>query len=283
MKSRIAIEYDRAILLFALVCLLLVPAVTAQTRSRDPVLENAPRPKTEDAGLPPPYTPTSRYEVRPIEGWTVLIDKGFLDREPDLADRTLTLLRQRLRQVAERIKAGPLEKLRSIHIWVEEQESHHPCMAYHPDAGWLREHGMNPDKARCVEVANACNFLKWTSDQPWMVLHELAHGYHHQFLEGGFNNVAVKAAYDQAIKAKLYESVARVHGPKQKAYAATNPMEYFAENSEAFFGKNDFYPFIRSDIQQFDPKMFWLLQTLWNVDSQNKHPKQDSPRINMDK
>ncbi len=31
-------------------------------------------------------------------------------------------------------------------IWVEAKETHHPCMAYHPDAGSLREHGMNPEK-----------------------------------------------------------------------------------------------------------------------------------------
>jgi hypothetical protein len=137
-------------------------------------------------------------------------------------------------------------------------------MAHHPDAGWLREHGMDPDKARCVEVANARNFLKWTSDQPWMVLHELAHGYHHQFLDGGFNNAAVKAAFDRASKAKRYESVERTHAKKQKAYPATDPMEYFAESSEAFFGKNDFYPFIRSELKQHDPEMFELLKKFWH-------------------
>ncbi len=142
-----------------MVLLLAVQTLTAQPASRTQVPGNAPRRKSQEAGDSPAYTPTARYEVRKIAGWTVLIDKGFLHREPDLADRTLILLRQQLRQVAERITAGPLKKLRAIHIWVEENEPHHPCMAYHPDAGWLREHGMNPDKAQCVEVANARNFL----------------------------------------------------------------------------------------------------------------------------
>jgi hypothetical protein len=264
MKWRIEIEPGVALLLGVLVFVLIVHAVTAQTPSPDEVSTNARRRKNEDAGGSPPYTPTAGYEVRKIEGWTVLIDKGFLKQQPDLAARTLTLLRQQLRQVAGRIKPGPLEKLRRIHIWVEEQEPHHPCMTYHPGADWLREHGMNPDKARCVEVANARNFLKWTSDQPWMVLHEMAHGYHQQFLDGGFDNAAIKAAFDDAHRTKHYESVARVHAQKQKAYAATNPMEYFAETSEAFFGKNDFYPFNRSELQQYDPEMFKLLEKLWN-------------------
>jgi hypothetical protein len=41
-------------------------------------------------------------------------------------------------------------------------------------------------------------------------------------------------------------------------------MEYFAEASEAFFGKNDFHPFVRSELKQNDPEMFVLLKKLWH-------------------
>ena len=34
-----------------------------------------------------------------------------------------------------------------------------------------------------------------------------------------------------------------------RAYALVNPMEYFAETTEAFFSRNDFFPFIRSRTQ----------------------------------
>ena len=43
-----------------------------------------------------------------------------------------------------------------------------------------------------------------------MVLHELAHGYHHQFQDGGVDNAAVKAAWDDSIKANRYDSVERI-------------------------------------------------------------------------
>ena len=115
---------------------------------------------------------------------------------------------------------------------------------------------MNPEKARCVELSNARNFLKWTKEQPWMTLHELSHGYHHQFLKGGFHNPEVKKAFDHATKTRRYESVLRANGKKEKAYAATNPMEYFAEASEAYFGTNDFYPFDRAELERHDPEMF---------------------------
>jgi hypothetical protein len=211
-----------------------------------------------------PCEPTERYEVRQVEGWTVLVSRGFLEASPDLASETLRLLDQQLCQVARVVRPPALAHLREIRIWVEEAEPHHPCMAYHPDPGWLRTREMNPEKARCVEIANARNFLDWTKDQPWMVLHELAHGYHHQFLDGGFDNDEVRDAYHKALDERLYASVLQIRGRDEKAYAATNPMEYFAESSEAFFGTNDFYPFVRAELKRYDPRMFRLLEKLWN-------------------
>jgi Mlc titration factor MtfA (ptsG expression regulator) len=138
-------------------------------------------------------------------------------------------------------------------------------MAYHPNAEWLGEHSMNPDKAKCVEVANARNFLAWTRDQPWMVLHELAHGYHDQFL-GGYGNPELVAAFERAAKENRYQAVLRIGGTTERAYAATNPMEYFAETTEAFFGTNDFYPFVRAELKQHDPQMYDLLERLWSLE-----------------
>jgi Mlc titration factor MtfA (ptsG expression regulator) len=95
------------------------------------------------------------------------------------------------------------------------------------------------------------------------VFHELAHGYHHQFLDGGFDHAEVKAAYDAARGSGSFERVLRIDGEEQRAYAATNPMEYFAEASESFFGTNDFYPFVRSELRHHDPALYELLKTVW--------------------
>ena len=45
----------------------------------------------------------------------------------------------------------------------------------------------------------------------------------------------------------------------------TNPMEYFAESTEAFFSRNDFFPFTRDELKQHDPEMEQLLVKLWGV------------------
>jgi hypothetical protein len=212
----------------------------------------------------PRYEPTSRYETRSIEGWTVLVSKDFLSSQPDLAGQALKLLGHQLYQITRSVPQGPLAKLRTIRIWVEEK-SLNPCMTYHPNADWLRDHGLNPEKVRCVELANARNFLEWSAEQPWMVLHELAHGYHDRFLEGGFENPEVKAAFLGASAEKSYESVLKATGRPGRAYAARDAKEYFAEATEAFFGTNDMYPFVRAELQRHDPEMAELLHKLWEV------------------
>jgi hypothetical protein len=138
-------------------------------------------------------------------------------------------------------------------------------MCYHPDPEWLRGKQLNPDKAKGIEIAHPTNFLTWTKEQPWMVFHELAHAYHDQVIEGGFGNKEIAAALVRAKESKKYESVLHINGRTQKHYALKNPMEYFAEASEAYFGTNDFYPFVRSELKQHDPEMFELLGKLWGI------------------
>ena len=218
------------------------------------------------APSPTPFEPTANYETRDVEGWTIRIHRDFPRDEPDLAVRTLSLLADQLRAIVRVVPAEAVTKIQTIPIWVELVEPHHPCMAYHPAAGWLREHDMNPDKAGCVEIANARNFLDWCRDQPWMVFHELAHGYHHQFVESGFDNPEIAEALRAARESKSYDKVLHINGSEQRHYALTNPMEYFAEASEALFGVNDFHPFVRAELAKHDPKAHALLRRLWLVD-----------------
>ena len=215
---------------------------------------------------PPKWEPTSHYATRQVEGWTVLVNKRLLETQPELSGKVLELLRFQLFQVVRRLPPKVVEKLRQVKIWVEETEANHPGLVYHPNPDWLRDHGINPEKARCVEIANARNFLSWSFDQPWMVLHELAHAYHDQFLPSGFGNPEIRQAYTAAQKAGQYEKVLRSSGREEKAYAVTNPQEYFAEASEAFFGTNDFYPFVRAELKRHDPELESLLIRLWEIE-----------------
>lgn len=212
------------------------------------------------------YDAVERYAEQQIEGWRVLVHRDlFAEKRTELRERTLKLLGNHLFRITTIVPEAAVVQLRKIPIWVEVAHPKHPCMCYHPDAGWLQDNGMNPAKAGGVELANCENFLNWTRDQPWMVLHEMAHGYHHQYLPKGFDNPEVLAVYQSAKQAGLYDSILRISGKKEKAYALNNQQEYFAEQTEAFFGTNDFFPFVKAELREHDPQMHELLGKLWKI------------------
>jgi len=211
-----------------------------------------------------PWDLIGGYERRPLQGWTILVNKKFLATNAGLAERVLVHLQNHLYRITHMLPPRATAKLRQIPIWVEEKHPKHPCMCYHVSADWLRNNDMNPDKAGAVEIANGVNFLEWTRQQPWMVLHELAHGYHHKFLPDGYENKEVLRAYRNAMEKKLYDSVLDSASGKRKHYAAGNQMEYFAEATEAYFGANDFFPFVRSELRIHDPVGHAMIGKLWN-------------------
>ena len=107
------------------------------------------------------------------------------------------------------------------------------------------------------------NLVTWSYHQPYMVLHELAHAYHDQFLPDGGNNASVQQAFEAAVASKKYDSVLCEDGVSRRAYALTNRQEYFAELSESYFGQNDTYPFIRAELKQFDPRGYEAMRQAW--------------------
>ena len=93
-------------------------------------------------------------------------------------------------------------------------------------------------------------------------MYGLAHAYHHKVLGHGHPGIA--KAFKQAKQAGTYAEVRHISGKTKPHYAMNNDKEYFAESSEAYFGKNDFYPFVRAELKQHDPNMYALLEKLWN-------------------
>lgn len=209
------------------------------------------------------FTPTSAYERRAVVGFTVLVHPDTLQHPKEL-DEALTELQRQLENIRRVLPADKFQVLLGVRFWLEWDQKSNGAAEFHLSPAWLADHGYNPDKWRDVEICNIRNFVSWSrSAQPWMLMHELAHAYHHRVL--GSHHGGVYAAYKQAMERKLYESVPYVLGGKRKAYAATNQDEYFAEISEAYFGKNDFYPFDRADLEKHDPVGFRLVEEVWGV------------------
>lgn len=200
------------------------------------------------------------YETRELLGWTVHVERKLLAKGEPGAD-ALELLRVKLYDITRAVPPGALAKLRAIPIWLSREDSVAPCACYHPSAEWLKEHGHDPRKAKALEITHAATFLEWTHEQPMMVLHELAHGYHDLVL--GQDHAGLRAAFAAAKSSKKLDEVLRWGGSRGRAYALENETEFFAEMSEAWFGTNDFAPFVRPEIQQDFPELAPLLAQWW--------------------
>jgi alpha-galactosidase len=202
------------------------------------------------------FTPTSEYDEKRIEGWTVKVHRA-------VEERAVRLLETRLADVARLVPAKACEELRKVPIWLGGGDGGRAGAQYHPDRGWLEKNGYNPEKAKAVDLGNDAKFLHEVRRQPFMVLHELAHAYHDRVL--GFGHEGIRAAYEGAAKAGKYDSVLFWDGRKVKHYALKDAQEYFAEGSESFFGTNDFYPFVRAELKEHDPALFDVLEAAWGT------------------
>jgi len=207
-----------------------------------------------------------------FEGWTTHVEKKLIATRPNLWKAVQTELNLQLVSIERVVPDAPLAKLKTIPIWIRLNDPGNICAAFHPDASWLQAHAMDPQMAHGFEIGNAENFVSWTYEQPWMILHELSHGYQFLYMPKGFENPDVKAAYAAAMAAKRYDQVRHWNGAVVKAYATTNPMEYFAETTEAYFGTNDFYPFVRGELITADPDGYTLMQKIWGP-PQKRIPK----------
>lgn len=211
------------------------------------------------------------HVTRSVEGWTVRISERLLREERAATEKALELLGAQLREIVRAVPATAVADLRGVTLWFSpEYPGVGPRAEYHPGADWLRENGRDPAMARGVEFTNVRNFATEMERMPNFSLHELAHAYHDRVLADGFDNREIKAAYERAKAAGTYNRVERHFGngrPNtfERAYALTNPMEYFAEATEAFFSRNDFFPFDHVQLKQHDPEAERLLAKLWGL------------------
>lgn len=207
--------------------------------------------------------------VREIQGWNVHIDPTMLEGEHSAeGTRALTMLESHLQRIAIMIPQDRLKQLQTLGIWIEHD---HPEIdvepgPYHPDVEWLVERGYDPRLAKKVHITRAASLLErdQLAKHPSVILHELSHAFHDQIL-GGYEEPRILAAYEKAMKAGIYGEVLDHSGRKVTAYAATTPMEYFAEGTEAYFDRNDFYPFVRAELKEHDPILHDLLEEIWGV------------------
>lgn len=182
--------------------------------------------------------------------------------------RVLAALAFDVELISSRVPADALTALHEVRLVVTPSTTARRGlsgrgMCYHESAGWLVANGFDAAREGTVEVLNMDDFLARRAEQPMMLLHELAHAYHAML---GFGHPEVVMAYEAAKEAGTYDAVRYVlaaEGETRPAYARTNVREYFAELTEAWFGRNDYAPFTRDELVAVDPTGAALIGRLW--------------------
>ncbi|MEZ5385114.1 MAG: zinc-dependent peptidase [Prosthecobacter sp.] len=210
----------------------------------------------------------AQHQTQQLSGWTVHVSTRLIKQDEPALKQALQLLKSQLDEIVRVVPAKAVAELRKVPLWINPQyPNSRPRAEYHPGAGWLKNNGRDPVMAKGVEFTNVSIFEAETRRMPNFALHELAHAYHDRVL--GFDNAEIEAVYEKAKAAGKYDKVQRQdsEGRKRldKAYAMTNAKEYFAECTEAFFTRNDFFPFTCGELKAHDPEMFALLEKLWHM------------------
>jgi hypothetical protein len=206
------------------------------------------------------------YEVYQLSGFEVRVEKTALDISPNLTQEAIERLEYDLGVINNLgLNTAILAELQSVVIFLDWNTGNGTAF-YHPSLDWLIENGYAEEKYRNVEISNVNKYLARTDlNHPYIVLHELAHAYHHRVL-GPFNE-SITEAYNNALANGLYRDVTFDTGtaiiPAPFAYAHTNEREYFAELTETYFGWNAYFPFVRTELEMYDPVGYDLIESAW--------------------
>ena len=173
----------------------------------------------------------------------------------------LALLQSDLSRILTLLDPEASAFLQGVRIWVEHDFADWGGAVYHPSAVWLEDNGYPTHWAESMQIGSTADYLSWTAIQPAIVLHELSHAWHHQYV--GYDDASILQAYDAAMASGIYDSVPYAGGGKSTAYATSNVQEYFAELTEAWFWENDFYPFVREELEDFDPTGAAMVEAAW--------------------
>lgn len=204
--------------------------------------------------------------VKQVEGFTIHIDPKLLDDENAEEDAAaLEMLANHLQRINVLFQGSKAKKaLHTLEIWIEDDHDIDVEPGpYHPGKQWLIDRGYDPRLENKVHVTRAASLLErhHMLKHPMVILHELAHAYHDEVL--GFDDPRIIKAYKNAMEKGLYKEVMYYTGKKVEAYAATNEKEYFAEATEAYFYRNDFYPFVHGELKAHDAEGYKLMVEIW--------------------
>lgn len=208
--------------------------------------------------------PKTQFSTIEYNGFTFKI-RTYLENTPD-AKAAISHAKKDVDKIKSLLPASAVEVMRKNPIWFELDIQPDGAAWYHTDLNFLKSNGYMTEKHKCVEISNYVHYVEWADiNQPFMILHELCHLYHDHVYT--FQDKDIIAAYKHAYTNGMYRNTPYFDGRNtyniEKAYAMNDAMEYFSEICEAYWGKNDYYPFDYYDLMEYDPQGFELMEKVW--------------------
>lgn len=195
------------------------------------------------------------YKTRLIEGFTCFITPEVLEHadDADFERKPLDVLELELQEVTAMMPPNLVKILHGCPIWVKWDDT--PEKAPPNVSGRILAVASYQAGISRVDVYTLKSVARLrqpaSKRQSCVLLHELSHVIHHQFLKP--KNPNLEAVYQQAMDRGLYG----------KQYAATNAAEYFAEISSAYLDKLHYKPTNRDELKEYDPVGFKFMEQVW--------------------
>lgn len=214
---------------------------------------------------PPPSPRATSWTVEHLVGWTIRVDDRLYTAEhTGLRQRTLRFLENKLTDILTVLPPSKTVILQQYVIVLDLNHGDLSIMQFHPSAVWLKNNGYDESLAGCVHIPVAAKLATRRNivEQPWSVLHELAHAYHYNVLD--FSHPEIRTAWENYKTSGHGDKTLLFNGRRVEHYALTNEKEFFAEMTEAYWGSNDFFPFNRGELKEHEPAIYALMEKIWN-------------------
>ena len=185
-----------------------------------------------------------------LEGWLVALPLELLTTEPLLAEDLIVRLGSDLNQIDALLPESALGLLRGVRLVVELDAMN--------SLGFYR----SSDEGE-IHLVRAEGYLGLEARSTGLLVHELAHAWHHQAL--GWSDPSIQEAYDEAMEAELY-----AQPPPAWLYSAAgdcagrNSKEYFAVLSASWFWFSHHSPYDREGLLEHDPVGAMVVEAAWD-------------------
>ena len=212
-----------------------------------------------------------KYIKTIIHGFKIYYDTLVFKEDPEIKNE----LSNDLFKITEMINPSILAVFQKYSIYVNKSITYghydNPIngegIAFHADIKYMKQNNMDTSKFYNIEIYNINDYLEWKKVQIYILFHEFTHAFHHYI---GKSRQDIIETYQNAMNNNLYDKVKHEYSlgkfNTQRAYAALNEFEYFAQLSEAYFGRCNYFPFNKNELKGHDIDGYNLCQKIWNFD-----------------